>query len=493
MTKAMVDWALPQLSRLLPIDNEALTQIITYSESLSKQEAAEHLKNLLGDSPASLAFISSFNTRASPATSQTAPIPQASSVEGVPRAKPRPKQAKPRTNIHTLPVRQIEDQGNVQGAYTKSSNDGQSTRVPHKSKPSRSLANNLVLTNTPAAIQAPVVQQHTQEPMQIPQPAPSPTTSTKTKVTIAGGTAMHGASTALNDLDAAIKSLEVQTNPKLTSLTSAEATARRRCNCMATRHPLLSVAPNCLGCGKIICIKEGLGPCTFCAHQILSSDELHSVLRVLKEERGQEKMAANNALHKRAEISAKPRAFTGREFIASTSTRSASPFTDVSPENKVDSGLANAKEHRDRLLAFQAQNAKRTRIHDEAADFDIPSAGTNMWASPQERAKQLKQQQKVMREMELSNLPEYEKRKKQVMSIDIVGNKVVKRMVTEKAPTMVEDDEEDTREPELGKGKEVDGNGSGGAFSRNPLLGALIRPTMPTPDVSAKPESQTEA
>eukprot|EP01117_Protostelium_nocturnum_P014890 TRINITY_DN5717_c0_g1_i1.p1 TRINITY_DN5717_c0_g1~~TRINITY_DN5717_c0_g1_i1.p1 ORF type:complete len:252 (+),score=106.82 TRINITY_DN5717_c0_g1_i1:162-917(+) len=37
-----------------------------------------------------------------------------------------------------------------------------------------------------------------------------------------------------------------------------------RCNCQAVRHPLIG---NCISCGKIICELEGFGPCTFCGHE----------------------------------------------------------------------------------------------------------------------------------------------------------------------------------------------------------------------------------
>ena len=43
----------------------------------------------------------------------------------------------------------------------------------------------------------------------------------------------------------------------------AKMRARTPCNCMATDHPLVG---NCLKCGKVICAKEGLGPCLFCAY-----------------------------------------------------------------------------------------------------------------------------------------------------------------------------------------------------------------------------------
>ena len=36
---------------------------------------------------------------------------------------------------------------------------------------------------------------------------------------------------------------------------------RKPCDCQALVHPLVN---NCLQCGKIICAREGEGPCMFC-------------------------------------------------------------------------------------------------------------------------------------------------------------------------------------------------------------------------------------
>ena len=273
---------------------------------------------------------------------------------------------------------------------------------------------------------------------------------------------MHGQSETLTDLDSAIRTLEIQTNPSLTP--STEDNARRRCTCMAQRHPLFTAAPNCLNCGKIICVKEGLGPCTFCNKPLLSSSEIQSMVRILREERGKERMEANNAANKRAEVSKAPRPFSGSHL--GTPVSSSAPSSDSESEK-----LAAAKQHRDKLLAFQAQNARRTRIHDEAADFETPDVGVNMWASPGERALQLKKQQKILREQEWNARPEWEKRRV-VASIDIVGGKVVKRMAEAQRPQTPESEEE----PELDHDSHIDNSASEGAFSHNPLLGSLIRP-----------------
>jgi hypothetical protein len=265
---------------------------------------------------------------------------------------------------------------------------------------------------------------------------------------------MHGASAAIQELDAAIRSLEISTNP---SLLDSE---KRRCNCIGARHPLLTAAPNCLNCGKVVCVKEGLGPCTFCGTPLLRATEVQGMIRELREERGREKMALDASNHRRAEVSKKPAPFAP--------TRGADEL--LSPAE------ARAKAHRDRLLGFQAQNARRTTVRDEAADFETPAAGGNIWASPAERAKQLKKQQKVLAEQEWNARPEYEKRR-QVVSIDLVNGKVVKRMGAVEGPQRPQSESES--EEEVGQLPLSDTSGDkagGGTFSQNPLLGGLIRP-----------------
>jgi len=217
------------------------------------------------------------------------------------------------------------------------------------------------------------------------------------------------------------------------------------------------------------------------------------MLRILKDERGHARQAAHNATHTRAEISTAARPFSGSSNLSTpgTSTPAASSSAAASDDEAAaaTAQLISAKAHRDRLLAFQSQNARRTRIHDEAADFETPDAGTSQWASASERALQLKRQQKVLREQEWSAKPEYE-RKRMVVSLEIKNGKAVK--------TVRRVDDAAARAALVGIGAEEDGDGEGdddeaeeigaeaqgaardgrgrGTFSRNPLLGSLIRP-----------------
>lgn len=58
---ALEQWALPRLTKLMPLDEAELRQIITYTNTLSDEDAAANLQSLLGDSPETLEFITSFN------------------------------------------------------------------------------------------------------------------------------------------------------------------------------------------------------------------------------------------------------------------------------------------------------------------------------------------------------------------------------------------------------------------------------------------------
>jgi len=88
---ALEKWALPQLSKLLPLDNESLRQIISYTETLSKDAGAEHLKNLLGDSAPAIEFITTFNSRRQAPASSSNSRPQPDLSAGVPKSKPKQK------------------------------------------------------------------------------------------------------------------------------------------------------------------------------------------------------------------------------------------------------------------------------------------------------------------------------------------------------------------------------------------------------------------
>jgi hypothetical protein len=505
MSGDLQGWALPRLHRLLPLDDDSLKEIIAYTSSLSKEASADHLKNLLGDSPPALEFVSSFNARRrdAPAQGSTSPtIPRnasesATGENGVP--SPRKKTTKKsKAPLHaTGPARVPEGYGNVAGGYKKQydgddyssagrrpvsqghvstlSRTPDALQVPQatvgtvsgsSAAPSRDASPAKVAQKLPPSASGNLVSDFgfanvrskpSKKPAHASHSQPPSGASTPHK----GGAAATTTTSNVADLTAAIAALELSTNPTL-------STQRRKCLCNASIHPLFATAPNCLNCGKIICALEGLQPCSFCDSPILTQDQVNGMIKALKEERGIERMAAHNANQ------------VG-------SGRGTPVFGGSTPEalsgDESSSAAARARAHRDKLLAFQRENAQRTRVHDEASDYDMSlTPGATQWMSPMQRAAALKKQQQYLRELEEANRPEWEK-KKTVMSMSIKNGKLVRTFERQKAPASNAPVEESDEEPAEEDHQRLSVGGQG-AFSNNPLLatGKLIRPVWKAPE-----------
>ncbi|OAP61359.1 hypothetical protein AYL99_03562 [Fonsecaea erecta] len=506
MSGDLQSWALPRLGRLLPLDDDSLREVLTYSATLSKDSAAEHLKNLLGDSPQALEFISSFNAR----RGTIAPSSGGGAAEALGVPKPQKKGLKKvKPPLHAAgPVRRPEGYGDVAGGYTKHYDSDPDFGVAHSRPVSRdgnapppkpSMPDALQVPRTTAGGRSPGSSAASRDtsPGRNPQKLPpsasgnlisdfgfanvrskqskKPAHASHSQPQSGISTPQRGGNTtttsSVADLTAAIAALELSTNPTL-------STQRRKCPCNASIHPLFTTAPNCLNCGKIICALEGLQPCSFCDSPILTKEQVNAMIKALKEERGIEKMAVHNA---------------GQ----SLSGRGTPIFGASTPESgsgdEASSAAARARAHRDKLLAFQRENAQRTRVHDEAADYDATLApGTTQWMTPVQRAAALKKQQKYLRELEEANRPEWEKQRT-VMSMSIKNGKLVKTFEREKAPALAHEKEKENRagaEMEDGGAEDqhlsLGETGRKGAFSNNPLLasGKLIRPVWKAPDGS---------
>ncbi|KAF9886244.1 hypothetical protein FE257_011857 [Aspergillus nanangensis] len=482
---SLLSWGVPRLAQLLPLDEDSLTQILTYAANLSTEEGAEHLKNLLGDSPAAFEFVSSFSSRRQPpAPASSARSSARSSDHPTPRNAPTKKGKKSKAPLHsTGPPREPENFGNVIGGYKKT--DQEEDYMPS----SRNKGNqHLTAPSSHTPLQsssAASSRTHSPAPPKSSKPPPSasgpvisdllPNVKSKAArsstsrpgggsgaATPSTGSGASFTTTNISDLTAAIAALEVSTNPML------NGNKAQKCNCAATIHPLFDPAPNCLNCGKIICSLEGLQPCSFCGTPLLSGEEIQSMIRELRAERGQEKMRAHNdSVH-----------------------REGGPGT--GPSTSSSSRLDAARAHRDKLLQFQAQNAKRTRVVDEAADFETPNVASTLWMSPAQRALALKKQQRVQREIEEKARPEWEK-KKTVMSLDIKGGRVTR--VYQDAATAGASASEleggEDAEPEVDLSYDPGRKSGREAFSHNPLLaaGGLTRPVWKGTD--GKPATGT--
>lgn len=212
-TMASSSWAISQLSHIIPLDQQSLQEILDYTSTLSKDDSAGHLRNLLGTSPKALEFISAFNARREPPKPQSKPpTPEGPGSSRNPRKKKQPLN-------RPFNPRQPEDYGNTAGGYQKQ-NDGDYISGRAKQHKEPALANALALSDKPDARQlpGPAPASGSSSPKKPPSAigplisdlpnvrtgsrtnsrtsSPAP----KTKVNVAGGAAMHGASSTLQDL-----------------------------------------------------------------------------------------------------------------------------------------------------------------------------------------------------------------------------------------------------------------------------------------------------
>ena len=117
------------------------------------------------------------------------------------------------------------------------------------------------------------------------------------------------------------------------------APCRQVCACQAVEHALVG---NCRSCGKIICVQEGLGPCSFCGVEYTGKlgakppppplpPVAEAAVRAEEEEREHEGDAADEA--------------------------------------GVDAATAKAIEAKDRLVHFDRTSMQRTTVIDDQSDY----------------------------------------------------------------------------------------------------------------------------
>lgn len=267
----------------------------------------------------------------------------------------------------------------------------------------------------------------------------------------------------LQDVESALAQLEI----------APDHSGSRVCNCMGTRHPLFEFHPNCLNCGKIICSKEGLQPCSFCGHELLSETEKLQILNVLTMEKlelegknAKEKPKAPQKKKEKITISinaAGEHNLRRQDFVfkqielkrekeAKLSAKQAEELKQIREQEEElkffeerkdkDPELIAAQERLDKLLNFQSTGAERTKVIDRASDFDVPNGNTNLWASPLERALQLKKQQRQLRkQQELEK--ERSGRGRKVLDMTIRDGKVILREQITKGKPDENSDESD--------------------------------------------------
>lgn len=369
-----------QLGQIIPLDPESCNQMIEYGLNLKDEtEISDHFLNMLGESDATLAFLENF-------------LKHKQSISSI------------KASQKEVPMSRQETKAKEETKTKINTKHGTTTSKLLKTK---QLA--------------------------------SPKENRKTKKKNLDN---------LKDLELLINSLEINGSSSGTTV----------CYCNATRHPLFELAPNCLNCGKIICAKEGLQPCSFCGHDLLTSKERAEIRHVLVQEKItlENKSSSENSIPKpklkpkKMVISmnagenlwkAQDKAFEQAEqdWKAQQQQRESAQKqieelqqqqNELDYYNQVGGGnseLIAAQQRLKALLEFQDNGTERTKIIDNAADYELTNNSGNMWLSATERALRLKKQQR--------QLKKYKELEKQRLGKD---NKVVEMVIKDGKVKMVE-------------------------------------------------------
>lgn len=431
-------YAVNAISDIIPLEKEALREMVNYTLTLPEYDIENHLLDLLGHSEDSYKIITTFN--------QLKKEEDDATVSKAAKEQKRTAEMAAAKTAATTQRLSSSSSSSSSGKLDQAWSKPQSTQ-PKASK-SRLLGNKGSTTISELADLKPSNKLTGQQ-------------AKKTKKKNLDN---------LKDIEAALNELEVENAMELSQLEDS-TTGRRVCNCMATKHPLFEVAPNCLNCGKIICSKEGLQPCSFCGNELLSEKEKEDIIMILKSEKEllqtkQTKLQNKQvqaqpsklkptkikyamipggnlwkeqelALKKMEEESKRLRQQKEKEADEQREIEEQlQEFEHYERAKDVNPDLLKAQERLETLLHFQATGAERTRIIDNASDFEMPNVSSgSMWLSPVERALQLKKQQKQLRKIELQEKARSGRTKKVVEMVIKNGKvKMVEKLVASEDP-----------------------------------------------------------
>lgn len=433
-------YAVPAVAEILPLDNDSCQEMISYTLTLPNNEIQSHFLNLLGESEATFNFIATFMELKSQEDEQASK-----------KSEKSEKSAAKRINKKENPQSIIPSKSKVKTP---------AWQTPEESKPPKQLKGRLDHNKSAT----------TSELIDL-KPSNQLTTQQAKKSKKKNLDSLKDIEWALNELEVSAQEYDLDSSNYI----------KRSCNCMATRHPLFEVAPNCLNCGKIICSKEGLQPCSFCGKDLLSFKDKEEIIKILKAEKEnldvkqdnirnksiQEQEGPSKEKAKKIKISVNPgenfwqaqdralkKADEEKKKLQELIEKREKEQKEIEEQEielkqyestkNVDPELLKAQERLETLLNFQATGAERTKIIDRASDYEMPSSNNQIsWLSPAERALRLKKQQKQLRKYE-----------DEVKSRSGRGKKVVEMVIKDGKVNMVErtintaDDPENDKEME---------------------------------------------
>ncbi|KAL7316353.1 hypothetical protein PS15m_005454 [Mucor circinelloides] len=456
---SLESWAIDKLSVFLGFDSETLqTQILPYLMTSNSPDAfADQLMEMVGTSDEALAFIQEFTERRFHSKQASAEQSKAS-----PKPKPKPA-ASTSVNATTSP-----SSSSTVSSIPNTESEGVFPALPSNQQPYETMwpANISVHQKKEdeyfAGLRKNRRSKNNKSQTNELRAAAFPSENKQTSTTNASTSAKKEKKTSKKEmtLEAALKELDIK----------AETPGKKRkpCQCQATKHPLLTAAPNCLNCGKIICTAEGVGPCSFCESPVLSKEQQVALIAEAKKKRAEQKQAQNQPA-KRAPGSANSggRAAYASKLGGGNISSYGSPYQ----SSDDDDSRLKAEQHKEKLLEFQRTSAQRSTVIDQATDFELPTDQSNPWLTSQERALMLKKQQSNLRRIERKG----QSNRHKVMTID-VQTKQVKVQDADSSSSSDDEVAETVTKMDLSKKKGNSDKSSAGTYAYNPLLKGIEAP-----------------
>ncbi|KAG5520091.1 hypothetical protein PMAC_001167 [Pneumocystis sp. 'macacae'] len=380
----MEHWTLAMLEALLSVDYTVLKELVRYAMELQSVETSTaYFKDLLGESVAANDFINEFNSRRFGMCGKMSASLQGKSLEIKEMKGGFKDQDLGRTGVYREKINVGKVKTPYKGLYVTSNESsalvganelGIASEVESVSSSRDSLCYRSSNVSNPSG------------------------QFRETKANIGILTSELGMKPkkmdlklgSLSDIDSALKCLE---------LNEIKSQGRKKCYCQARKHPLNHLVPNCLICGKIICVVEGINSCSFCNTPLLSREQQMDLVRQLRVERSL--------------------------ILRQRSKKAAIGYNSIS-KNEFEKKARDAENEKNRLLELDQANISG-KIIDEASDFD-PLAGPDRWASSAERFLMLERQRKALASMNTS--------KKKVMTIDFSGKVTVETLNTDNEDNM---------------------------------------------------------
>lgn len=132
-------------------------------------------------------------------------------------------------------------------------------------------------------------------------------------------------------------------------------------------------------CGKIICVKEGPGPCTFCGTPVLSKEQQLELIAEAKRKRAEAAREKNRQMNKKSTAPMKSQGMAryasklGGALISDHGDDWLGPAEWEEQQRKAEESRLAAEMHKEKLLDFQRTSAKRTTVIGKLIERDLVS------------------------------------------------------------------------------------------------------------------------